>query len=83
MGANFSTLDSDGVAKALAELGEAYKPYCDACRKNGIDGETALDLDDEDLAELDVSSKLHRKTLLKKLKKISKMTGLAAMKLGY
>ena len=70
MGADFSTLDKHGVAAALAAVGDAYKPYCEASLKNGIDGDTALDLDDEDLQEYGVASRAHRKALLKKLKKL-------------
>jgi serine/threonine-protein kinase len=69
MGADLSTLDKHDVAAALTALGEAYAPYCEACLKNGIGGAEALDLDDEDLAELGVSSRLRRKALLKKLRR--------------
>ena len=69
MGADLSTLDKHDVAAALTALGEAYAPYCEACLKNGIGGAEALDLDDEDLAELGVNSRLRRKALLKKLRR--------------
>ena len=49
MGSDFSSLSAAQVGDEVSKLGEAYEPYRDICIKNGIDGEAAQDLEDDDL----------------------------------
>ena len=54
------------VGEQVAAIGKAYEPYQQVAIDNGIDGQTLLGLDDEDLEEC-VTSKMHRKNIRKKL----------------
>ena len=58
------------VGKQVASLGKAFEGYQQLAVDNGIDGEMLLDVDDEELEGLGVSSKSHRKKILKKVEAI-------------
>ena len=75
MGAGASTVTAqdvilwskDEVAARASQVGEAFKPYSDIALRNGVDGQTLLDLDNDDLAELGIKVKAHRKMIRNKL----------------
>ena len=52
------------VGKQVAAIGKAFEPYKDVAIENGIDGKTLLGLTDEDLADIGVDVKFHRKKIL-------------------
>eukprot|EP00937_MAST-01D_sp_MAST-1D-sp2_P004093 g4093.t1 len=54
------------VGEQVSAIGEAFEPYKDIAIKNDVDGQTLLDLDDEDLEEC-IASKMHRKKIRAKL----------------
>ena len=67
MGANWSNMSPTEVGDAVSKIGSAFEPYREICIANGIDGEAALDLEDDELAEYGVNMKGHRKALLRKI----------------
>jgi hypothetical protein len=67
-----SSWSTDHVAAWLAGIGEAYGDYSTAFVKNGINGEELLseDFGLEELEEMEVTSKMHQKRILKEIKKL-------------
>jgi hypothetical protein len=66
MGSDLSTLGAEEVAGEVAAMGKTYKAYKQVVIDNGIDGEKALELDDDTLADLQVKP-AQRKIILKKI----------------
>jgi len=62
-----STLSDGDVHELISKMGvgwfSSYPRYADALRINGINGPMLLELSDDDLKELGVSNKLHRKRI--------------------
>ena len=80
MGAGASTVDGptpsaddvgkwskEEVGEQVAAIGGAFEKYKEIVIDNDVDGETLLDLDDDDLEAYGVTLKPHRKKILKKL----------------
>jgi len=61
----------EDVCEWLTSLGGDFKDYTNFFRKAGIDGEMLLPLDDEELGELGVKKKIHRRRILTSIKKLS------------
>ena len=53
------------VGEQIASFGEAFEGYKAIVIKEGIDGATLLDVDDEDLEAYGVTKRPHRKRILK------------------
>lgn len=64
--------DVEEVCTFLLSLGPSIEVYTAQFRRDGIDGRQMLVLDDEDLRELGVASRIHRKTILKAITEASK-----------
>ena len=62
-----SQWSKEDVGEHVAAIGEAFEPYKDIAIKNDIDGETLLDIDDEDLEAFGIALKPHRKKIMKKV----------------
>ena len=54
------------VGEHVAAIGGAFEKYREIAIANDIDGETLMDIEDDDLAEL-VTSNIHRKKILKRI----------------
>ena len=74
MGADQSSLSewtAEDVVNAVSALGEQYPQYADAIRSNNINGpflqKLRRDGIEEKLVDLGVSSRLHRRVLIKKI----------------
>ena len=61
-----SKWSKEEVGAQVATIGEAFEPYRDIAIKNGVDGQTLLELDDEDLEDY-VEKRSHRKQIRKKI----------------
>lgn len=48
----------------VESLGEKYKEYSKVFKDNGIDGEMLKDLETEELSEMGLKSKLHRRKII-------------------
>ena len=55
----------EDVGERVASIGPAFAPYKDIVMNQAIDGQTLLDLDDDELEEYGVTMKAHRKRILK------------------
>ena len=60
------------VGEQVAAIGEAFEKYKAIAVANGVDGETLLVLNDDDLEEYGVTKKVHRKQILKKVNDIKR-----------
>ena len=60
-----SKWSKEEVGEQVAAIGEAFEPYKDVAIKEAIDGQTLLDIGDDDLEEMGVTKKIHRKRILK------------------
>lgn len=60
----------DDVVSWVQSLGHKYKDYTEGFIGNGIDGEMLKELDAEELEEMGVKQKLHRRKIMTALKKL-------------
>ena len=65
-----SEWSADQVGDFIAGLGKALAQYRTAFVDNGVDGSLFLDLTSDDLADMGVSSNLHKKKLISEIAKI-------------
>ena len=75
MGAEVSRADASRwsasfIASQLNEIGEVFSAYAQSIEANGINGVVLLTLKDDDLEDLGVTNKFHRKRLLAEIEQL-------------
>jgi len=70
-----SKWEIEDVCEWLMSLGGDFKVYTNYFREAGIDGEMLIPLNDEELEELQVTKKIHRRRILTSIKKLARAAG--------
>jgi len=70
-----SKWEIEDVCEWLMSLGGDFKVYTNYFREAGIDGEMLKSLTDEELEELQVTKKIHRRRILTSIKKLARAAG--------
>merc|ERR1740123_758767 len=56
------------IQQWIDSFGARYKQYASNFLENGVDGELLMDLTEDDLEDIGISSRLHRRVILSKIR---------------